>query len=212
MITRLVPARRAAPPIWMVRPRRYPALAAARDSRFGEGHVDIGNLAAGSSGDVAYSIDIERNVGLVDGAARRETALRVTHICQRAGGGWRDRGSLAGDVSLAILSQRASVTAKRDRDPGDPTDMRVPRPERLPRHPYSESRFRPWLHRLSPPLTQRLLLCVRRPAVPPLQKVADNVRPVRPVRMKVHHGLPSFHFTRTTPDVPALEALGPFPA
>jgi ketosteroid isomerase-like protein len=58
-------------------------------SRFGEGHVDIGNLAAGSSGDLAYSIDIETNVGLVDGAARRETALRVTHICQRAGGGWR---------------------------------------------------------------------------------------------------------------------------
>jgi hypothetical protein len=27
-------------------------------SRFGEGHVDIGNLAAGSSGDLAYSIDI----------------------------------------------------------------------------------------------------------------------------------------------------------
>ncbi len=58
-------------------------------SRFGEGHVDIGNLAAGSSGDLAYSIDIERNVAVVDGAARRETALRVTHICQRAGGGWR---------------------------------------------------------------------------------------------------------------------------
>jgi hypothetical protein len=125
---------------------------------------------------------------------------------------FQDRGSLAGDVSLAILSQRASATAKRDRDPGDPTDMRVPRPERLPRHSYSESRFRPWLHRLSPPLTQRLRLCVRRPAVPPLQKVADNVRPVRPVRMKVHHGLPSFRFTRTTPDVLALEALGPFPA
>ena len=58
-------------------------------SRFGEGHVDIGNLAAGSSGDLAYSIDIETNVGLVDGVARRETALRVTHICRRAGGGWR---------------------------------------------------------------------------------------------------------------------------
>ena len=56
---------------------------------FGEGHAGIGNLAAGSGGDLAYSIDIERNVGLVDGAARRETALRVTHICQRAGGGWR---------------------------------------------------------------------------------------------------------------------------
>ena len=58
-------------------------------SRFGEGHVDIGNLAAGSSGDLAYSIDIESNVGLVDGAPRCVTALRVTHICQRAGGGWR---------------------------------------------------------------------------------------------------------------------------
>jgi ketosteroid isomerase-like protein len=51
--------------------------------------VDICNLAAGSSGDLAYSIDIETNVGLVDGAGCRETALRVTHICQRAGGGWR---------------------------------------------------------------------------------------------------------------------------
>jgi ketosteroid isomerase-like protein len=59
-------------------------------SRFGEGHVDIGNLAAGSSGDLAYSIDIERNAAVVDGAARAETALRVTHICRRAGGGvWR---------------------------------------------------------------------------------------------------------------------------
>ena len=59
-------------------------------SRFGEGHVDIGNLAAGSSGDLAYSIDIERNVALVDGAARAETTHRVTHICRRAsGGGWR---------------------------------------------------------------------------------------------------------------------------
>jgi hypothetical protein len=35
-------------------------------SRFGEKHVDICNLAAGSSGDLAYSIDIETNVGLVD--------------------------------------------------------------------------------------------------------------------------------------------------
>jgi ketosteroid isomerase-like protein len=59
-------------------------------SRFGEGQVDIGNLAAGSSGDLAYSIDIERNTAFVDGAARPETALRVTHICRRAGGGgWR---------------------------------------------------------------------------------------------------------------------------
>ena len=58
-------------------------------SRFEEGHAAIGNLAAGSSGDLAYSIDIETNVALVDGASRRETALRVTHICQRAGGGWR---------------------------------------------------------------------------------------------------------------------------
>ena len=33
--------------------------------------------------------------------------------------------------------------AKRDREPGDPRDMRVPRPERLPRHSYSESRFGP---------------------------------------------------------------------
>jgi ketosteroid isomerase-like protein len=59
-------------------------------SRFGKGHVEIGNLAAGSSGDLAYSIDIERNIAVVDGAPRSETALRVTHICRRAGGeGWR---------------------------------------------------------------------------------------------------------------------------
>ncbi len=56
-------------------------------SRFGKGHIDIDNLAAGSSGDLAYSIDTERNVALVDGAARPETALRVTHICRRAGDG-----------------------------------------------------------------------------------------------------------------------------
>ena len=56
-------------------------------SRFGHGHVDIGNLAAGSSGDLAYSIDIEGNVALVDDAARPETALRVTHICRRASDG-----------------------------------------------------------------------------------------------------------------------------
>ncbi len=59
-------------------------------SRFGEGHVDIDNLAAGSSGDLAYSVDIETNTAFVDSAARPETALRVTHICRRAGGeGWR---------------------------------------------------------------------------------------------------------------------------
>ena len=62
-------------------------------SRFEEGHVDICNLTAGSSGDLAYSIDIETNVGLVDGAARRETALRVTHICQCAGRQVADRAS-----------------------------------------------------------------------------------------------------------------------
>jgi ketosteroid isomerase-like protein len=54
-------------------------------SRFGKGHVDIDNLAAGSSGNLAYSIDIERNVALVDGAARPEIALRVTHICRCTG-------------------------------------------------------------------------------------------------------------------------------
>jgi ketosteroid isomerase-like protein len=58
-------------------------------SRFGEGNVDIGNLAAGSSGDLTCSIDIERDVALVHGATRAETALRVTHICRRAGGGGR---------------------------------------------------------------------------------------------------------------------------
>jgi ketosteroid isomerase-like protein len=59
-------------------------------SRFGPGHADFHNLAAGSGSDLAYSIDIESNVALVDGAARPETALRVTHICRRAGdAGWR---------------------------------------------------------------------------------------------------------------------------
>jgi ketosteroid isomerase-like protein len=59
-------------------------------SRFAKGHVDIDNLAARSGGDLAYSIDIERNVALVDGAARRETTLRVTHICRHAGDrGWQ---------------------------------------------------------------------------------------------------------------------------
>ena len=54
-------------------------------SRFGQGHVD--NLAVGSSGDLASSIDVERNV---DCAARPETALRVTRICRRTDdGGWQ---------------------------------------------------------------------------------------------------------------------------
>jgi len=55
---------------------------------------------------------------------------------------FQDCGSLAGDGSLAILSPRAFATAKRDREPGDPR-QRVPRPERLPRHSYSVSRFWP---------------------------------------------------------------------
>jgi ketosteroid isomerase-like protein len=58
-------------------------------SRFGEGQIDIDNLAAGASGDLAYSVDIERNTAFVDGAARPQTALRVTHICRRDDGEWR---------------------------------------------------------------------------------------------------------------------------
>jgi ketosteroid isomerase-like protein len=72
-------------------------------SRFGQRNVDIDNLAAGSNGDLAYSIDIERNVALVDGPERPETALRVTHICRRAGDGWwqivhRHADRLSGNV------------------------------------------------------------------------------------------------------------------
>jgi hypothetical protein len=38
-------------------------------------------------------------------------------------------GSLAGDVSLAILSPRTFATAKRDREPGDPRDSECPGPK-----------------------------------------------------------------------------------
>jgi ketosteroid isomerase-like protein len=59
-------------------------------SRFGTGRLEIDHLAGGDSGDLAYSIDLERNSAFVDGAARPETALRVAHICRREGDdGWR---------------------------------------------------------------------------------------------------------------------------
>ena len=40
--------------------------------------------------------------------------------------------------------------------------------------------------------------------MPPLQEVADNVRPVRPVRMKGHHDLPSCPLRYTPPEALAL--------
>ena len=56
-------------------------------SRFGEGHAGIGDLAAGSGGDLGYPAGMETDAGLPGGAPRGETALRVTHIGRRAGGG-----------------------------------------------------------------------------------------------------------------------------
>jgi ketosteroid isomerase-like protein len=78
---------------WGAYEQGWDAVSARLDwaaSRFGEGRVDVDNLATGVSGDLAYSIDIERNLALVDGVARPETALRVTHIFRREGrDGWR---------------------------------------------------------------------------------------------------------------------------
>src|SRR5712692_3413285 len=89
--TVVVPCRRRDDLRWMgsIRARlgcRQQAFGLGGQSLRG-GQVNIDNLTGGSSGALAYSIDIERNVAFVDGAARPETALRVTHICRRAGDG-----------------------------------------------------------------------------------------------------------------------------
>jgi hypothetical protein len=48
-----------------------------------------------------------------------------------------DAGILQAEINSSLRDGQAGRGAWR------PRDMRVPRPERLPRHSYSESRFRP---------------------------------------------------------------------
>jgi ketosteroid isomerase-like protein len=45
-------------------------------------------IAAGASGDLAYTVGYERNRGKIDGQ-QRTTTLRVTHVYRREDGEWR---------------------------------------------------------------------------------------------------------------------------
>ncbi len=59
-------------------------------SRFAGGHMGVEPLAMGTSGDLAYSVWIERGEAQVAGRGEvAPLALRVTHIFRRENGTWR---------------------------------------------------------------------------------------------------------------------------
>jgi ketosteroid isomerase-like protein len=63
--------------------------AAARFVKSGA-KVDIEYLASGVSGDLAYTVAIERSDALIAGQGRRaKMPLRVTHLFRREGGEWK---------------------------------------------------------------------------------------------------------------------------
>lgn len=59
-------------------------------SRFSDGSdFEIEIIAAGVSGDLAYTVGYEHSIGAVDGAAPRSSRLRVTHVYRREDGEWK---------------------------------------------------------------------------------------------------------------------------
>jgi len=59
-------------------------------SRFRGGHLEIEPLALGTSGDLAYSVWIERGKVLVEGRDEAGSlVVRVTHIFRREDGTWK---------------------------------------------------------------------------------------------------------------------------
>ena len=60
---------------------------AARFSQGGTFQLEI--IAAGVSGDLAYTVGYEHSVASVDGEAARPNRLRVTHVYRREDGEWK---------------------------------------------------------------------------------------------------------------------------
>ncbi len=59
-------------------------------SRFSEGEsFDIEVIAAGVSGDLAYTVGFETSVVAVDGRPAQPSRLRVTHVYRRENGEWK---------------------------------------------------------------------------------------------------------------------------
>lgn len=58
--------------------------------KFSDGTTSsIERLAVGESGDLAYTVGLERRTARLDGGQLEERTLRVTHIYRRVEGGWR---------------------------------------------------------------------------------------------------------------------------
>jgi ketosteroid isomerase-like protein len=58
-------------------------------TRFQGGELVPDNMVAFASGDLAYTVGLERGEVVVDGGARQPMTLRVTHIYRRIDGAWR---------------------------------------------------------------------------------------------------------------------------
>jgi ketosteroid isomerase-like protein len=50
---------------------------------------DFELIAAGASGDLAYTVGFERNAQSTDGGPVRPNVLRVTHVYRRENGEWK---------------------------------------------------------------------------------------------------------------------------
>jgi SnoaL-like domain len=55
----------------------------------GTGPVDVGQAAAASGQDLAYTVGFERGPVSIDGGPVREMAMRVTQVYRRVDGGWK---------------------------------------------------------------------------------------------------------------------------
>ncbi|MBF6059216.1 nuclear transport factor 2 family protein [Nocardia terpenica] len=79
---------------WSALSRRLDAISPlVADGSDSSSHVTVQTLAAGASGDLAYTVELERHVHPSAGAAAQDTTeiqtLRVTQVYQRAQGTWK---------------------------------------------------------------------------------------------------------------------------
>jgi ketosteroid isomerase-like protein len=87
-------------------------------ARFPEGELKHELLAMGASGDLAYTIAIERGIVRLAGQAEpARIAMRVTHIYRREAGEWkvihRHADPIMGKTETAAVADRGRVCVKR---------------------------------------------------------------------------------------------------